>query len=100
MRRPTPCIPWSKRSKPTRPWERSWTWAGKSSETTRNHQSSNQQNDSKGSKRLRTEKTENPYTAKELGASTWPDFEVLFTKHNGVWGGCWCMFYHKPGNFV
>ncbi len=40
------------------------------------------------------------YTAKELSPSTWPDFEALFAKHNGVWGGCWCMFYHKPGTFL
>ena len=36
------------------------------------------------------------YTAKELGADTWPDFERLFEKHNGVQGGCWCMFYQRP----
>ncbi|HLE65111.1 MAG TPA: GNAT family N-acetyltransferase [Candidatus Bathyarchaeia archaeon] len=36
------------------------------------------------------------YTTKELGADTWPDFERLFEKHNGVQGGCWCMFYQRP----
>ncbi len=39
-------------------------------------------------------------TAKELGLSTWPDFEALFQKHNGVWGGCWCMYYHEQGSFL
>ncbi len=39
------------------------------------------------------------YNAKDLTISTWRDFEQLFAKHNGVWGGCWCMFYHKPGTF-
>lgn len=40
------------------------------------------------------------YMAKELSPTTWPDFDRLFTKHNGVWGGCWCMFYHVPGKFA
>jgi hypothetical protein len=44
-------------------------------------------------------KSENVYSAKELTPSTWLDFEKLFAKHNGVWGGCWCMFYHKQGEF-
>jgi hypothetical protein len=44
-------------------------------------------------------KSQNAYIAKELTPSTWPDFEKLFAKHNGVWGGCWCMFYHKQGEF-
>ena len=39
------------------------------------------------------------YTAKNLTPSTWPDFEKLFAKHNGVWGGCWCLFYQKQGDF-
>ncbi len=40
-----------------------------------------------------------PLTSKELSPSTWKDFEALFVKHNGVWGGCWCMFYHQQGTF-
>ena len=32
-------------------------------------------------------------TVKELNEQTWPDFEDLFAKHNGVRGGCWCMFH-------
>ncbi len=39
------------------------------------------------------------FAFKELSTSTWPDFEALFSKHNGVWGGCWCMFYHQQGSF-
>jgi hypothetical protein len=45
-------------------------------------------------------KTENAYSSKELSPTTWPDFEALFAKHNGVWGGCWCMFYHTKGEFL
>jgi GNAT superfamily N-acetyltransferase len=31
---------------------------------------------------------------KELGTETWSDFERMVEKHNGVWGGCWCTFFH------
>ena len=34
------------------------------------------------------------YTIKALGADTWDDFEALAGRHNGVWGGCWCMWFH------
>ena len=33
------------------------------------------------------------YIAKALDASTWPDFARLVEANNGVWGGCWCMWY-------
>jgi len=39
------------------------------------------------------------YTSKELTAATWRDFETLFSKHNGVWGGCWCMYGHGRTTF-
>jgi GNAT superfamily N-acetyltransferase len=34
---------------------------------------------------------------KTLEASTWPDFAALVERHNGVWGGCWCMAFHAEG---
>jgi GNAT superfamily N-acetyltransferase len=34
---------------------------------------------------------------KPLDESTWPDFARLVEKHNGVWGGCWCMSFHEEG---
>lgn len=34
------------------------------------------------------------YETKALDASTWSDFERLVDANNGVWGGCWCMWYH------
>lgn len=34
------------------------------------------------------------YTIRPLGIETWPDFERLAAKHNGVWGGCWCTYFH------
>jgi GNAT superfamily N-acetyltransferase len=37
------------------------------------------------------------YAVKPLDASTWPDFAALVERHNGVWGGCWCMGFHPEG---
>ncbi len=37
------------------------------------------------------------YTTRLLDASTWPDFAALVERHNGVWGGCWCMGFHPEG---
>ena len=33
--------------------------------------------------------------AKALETSTWPDFARLVERHNGVWGGCWCLSFHQ-----
>ena len=32
-----------------------------------------------------------------LDPSTWPEFAGLVERHNGVWGGCWCMGFHPEG---
>jgi GNAT superfamily N-acetyltransferase len=37
------------------------------------------------------------FTVKPLDENTWPDFARLVEKHNGVWGGCWCMAFHEEG---
>lgn len=37
------------------------------------------------------------YRVRPLDASTWPDFARLVERHNGVWGGCWCMAFHVEG---
>lgn len=34
------------------------------------------------------------FDVKPLDEATWPDFARLVEKHNGVWGGCWCMAFH------
>ena len=34
------------------------------------------------------------YETKALDADTWSDFARLVEANNGVWGGCWCMWYH------
>ncbi|NNL84350.1 MAG: GNAT family N-acetyltransferase [Myxococcales bacterium] len=37
------------------------------------------------------------YETKALDAKTWPHFARLVDANNGVWGGCWCMWYHGKG---
>jgi len=38
------------------------------------------------------------YTVRPLGPDTWDAFAALVEKHNGVWGGCWCTWFHRePG---
>jgi len=37
------------------------------------------------------------FTVKPLDEHTWPDFARLVEKHNGVWGGCWCIAFHEKG---
>ena len=32
-----------------------------------------------------------------LEEASWPDFAQLVERHNGVWGGCWCMAFHEEG---
>lgn len=34
---------------------------------------------------------------RSLDPSTWPDFARLVEANNGVWGGCWCLWYHGGG---
>ncbi len=34
------------------------------------------------------------FETKSLSQATWPDFESLFERHNGLHGGCWCV-YHR-----
>lgn len=33
-------------------------------------------------------------TVQALGPETWPAFADLAERHNGVWGGCWCTWFH------
>jgi len=37
------------------------------------------------------------FVVKPLDETTWSDFALLVEKHNGVWGGCWCMAFHPEG---
>ena len=33
-------------------------------------------------------------TSKPLSPVTWPAFAQLVEKHNGIFGGCWCISFH------
>jgi hypothetical protein len=38
------------------------------------------------------------FTSKPLSTATWPAFARLVEKHNGIFGGCWCISFHlEPG---
>jgi hypothetical protein len=41
-----------------------------------------------------TEPAVRTYSIKPLGPDTWEAFAQLAEKHNGVWGGCWCTWFH------
>jgi GNAT superfamily N-acetyltransferase len=34
------------------------------------------------------------YTIRPLGPDTWDAFAQLAGRHNGVWNGCWCTWFH------
>jgi GNAT superfamily N-acetyltransferase len=34
------------------------------------------------------------YRVEPLGPETWDAFADLAGRHNGVWGGCWCTWFH------
>ena len=37
-------------------------------------------------------------SSKPLSPETWPAFARLVEKHNGIFGGCWCIAFHlEPG---
>ena len=35
------------------------------------------------------------YRIEALGPQTWDAFADLAARHNGVWGGCWCTWFHR-----
>jgi ribosomal protein S18 acetylase RimI-like enzyme len=37
------------------------------------------------------------FSVKPLSPTSWPDFAALVERHNGVWGGCWCLEFHPEG---
>jgi GNAT superfamily N-acetyltransferase len=36
------------------------------------------------------------YSVKPLDTTTWDDFVGLAERNNGIWGGCWCTWFHAP----
>jgi len=35
------------------------------------------------------------FVVKPLCEETWPAYADLIERHNGIWGGCWCMGFHE-----
>lgn len=34
------------------------------------------------------------YRIEPLSSETWPAFEALVRRHDGIFGGCWCLYFH------
>lgn len=34
------------------------------------------------------------YSIQPLTAHTWNAFAGLVERHNGIFGGCWCIYFH------
>ena len=43
---------------------------------------------------VKTQITLSELVVKPLEPATWPAFAALVERHNGVWGGCWCTWFH------
>lgn len=41
--------------------------------------------------------SEATYEIKPLTPETWPAFDDLVVRHNGIFGGCWCIWFHPDG---
>jgi hypothetical protein len=41
--------------------------------------------------------TEFSYTIAPLSPETWSAFDALVQRHNGIFGGCWCIWFHPDG---
>ena len=37
---------------------------------------------------------ESSYAIAPLSPETWAAFDALVQRHNGIFGGCWCMWFH------
>ena len=37
------------------------------------------------------------FTVRALTPGTWDAFAALVEKHNGIFGGCWCIWFHPDG---
>jgi hypothetical protein len=48
------------------------------------------------SKKATADASTSALVVRPLDADTWPAFARLAEANNGVWGGCWCMAFHRP----
>lgn len=39
-----------------------------------------------------------PTTIRPLTEETWPLFEALVERHGGIFGGCWCTWFHPDSD--
>lgn len=44
-----------------------------------------------------SEHVDDEFAVVPLGVDTWDLFEGLAGRHNGVFGGCWCIYFHPDG---
>ncbi|GHF04201.1 GNAT family N-acetyltransferase [Pseudolysinimonas yzui] len=40
------------------------------------------------------------HVIRALSLETWGAYAALIEKHNGVWGGCWCTYFHEDTDAV
>ena len=52
---------------------------------------------SSGSGRTVTGMSETSYDIKPLTPETWPPSTTSSIRHNGMFGGCWCIWFHPDG---
>jgi GNAT superfamily N-acetyltransferase len=44
---------------------------------------------------MTSETDPNELTIRPLTPQTWPAFAALVERHNGIFGGCWCTYFHS-----
>jgi GNAT superfamily N-acetyltransferase len=37
------------------------------------------------------------FTIAPLSPEAWPAFDAMVQRHNGIFGGCWCIWFHPDG---
>ena len=42
--------------------------------------------------------SEPSYDVRALTPETWPAYRRMMERHNGVFGGCWCTYFHTMGD--
>ncbi len=42
--------------------------------------------------------TDATYEVRALTPETWPAFDALVQRHNGIFGGCWCIAFHPDSD--
>ena len=45
-----------------------------------------------------TASTDTAYEVRALTPETWPAFDALVQRHNGIFGGCWCIWFHPDSD--